>query len=166
MAALPVRAQEVDRLPAVGSPRHDRASTPPVEGRHPGGDAARARKTLNSATIAEMYRAFRDGGREAIDRVMQEQPAVFLKLLCLLIPRESEITHSAGVKQMSDEKIEQAIEIIEDILAKRSSDDAKVIDAVPDRPETQDLHKARFSPSSKRKSVGPSVGLDEESGNS
>jgi hypothetical protein len=32
MAALPVRAQEVDRLPAVGSPRHDRASTPGGEG--------------------------------------------------------------------------------------------------------------------------------------
>ena len=40
---------------------------------HPGGDAARARKALNAATIAEMHRAFREGGRAAILKVMRQQ---------------------------------------------------------------------------------------------
>jgi hypothetical protein len=33
-----------------------------------------------------MHLAFRRGGRNAIDKVMKTQPAVFLKLLVLLVP--------------------------------------------------------------------------------
>ena len=40
-----------------------------------------ARKALNAATIAEMHRAFREGGRAAILKVMKQQHAAFLKLL-------------------------------------------------------------------------------------
>jgi len=36
----------------------------------------------------EMHRAFKLGGRKAIEKVMRNQPAVFLKLLVLLVPRE------------------------------------------------------------------------------
>jgi len=35
-----------------------------------------------------MHRAFKLGGRKAIEKVMRNQPAVFLKLLVLLVPRE------------------------------------------------------------------------------
>jgi hypothetical protein len=92
---------------------------------------------LNADTIREMHAAFREGGREAIDKVMKQQPAIFLKLLCLLIPRELEVTHSAGVKGMSDEQIEQAIEAIQDMLAKReAAENAKVIEAIPEKSET------------------------------
>jgi hypothetical protein len=34
-----------------------------------------------------MHAAFRQGGREPIDKVMRTQPAAFLKLLVLLVPR-------------------------------------------------------------------------------
>src|SRR5262249_26624290 len=43
-----------------------------------------ARKALNKDTILEMHRAFKLGGRKAIEKVMRNQPAVFLKLLVLL----------------------------------------------------------------------------------
>jgi hypothetical protein len=80
-----------------------------------------------------MHRAFREGGREAILKVMKTQPAVFLKLLVLLVPRELEVTHGSGVKSMSDEQIEQAIEAIQGMLAARAAGEgAKVIDAVPE----------------------------------
>jgi hypothetical protein len=36
----------------------------------------------------EIHLAFRRGGRKAINKVMRTQPAVFLKLLVLLVPRE------------------------------------------------------------------------------
>jgi hypothetical protein len=39
-------------------------------------------------------------GRKAIDKVMKQQPAVFLKLLVLLVPREMKVEHSQGVKAM------------------------------------------------------------------
>jgi hypothetical protein len=104
---------------------------PGVSG-HPGGDAARARKALNAATIAEMHRAFREGGRAAILKVMKQQPAAFLKLLVLLVPRELEVTHSGGVKSMSDAELEAGIEMIRSMLAAREAGaGAKVIDAVP-----------------------------------
>ena len=53
-----------------------------------------------------MHAAFRRGGREAIDKVMRTQPAAFLKLLVLLVPREMKVEHRGGVKAMTDEQIE------------------------------------------------------------
>jgi hypothetical protein len=100
---------------------------PPGVSGNPGG-SSRARRDLNADTVRAMHAAFREGGREAIDKVMKQQPAVFLKLLCLLVPRELEVTHSGTVKQMSDEAIEDAIALISDMLAKR---EAGVIDMTP-----------------------------------
>ena len=105
-------------MPAMTESTAARAPTPTVKrdakgkwlpgvSGHPGGDAARARKALNAATIAEMHRAFREGGRAAILKVMRSNLLIFLKLLVLLVPREIEVTRSGGVKSMSDEKLEQ-----------------------------------------------------------
>src|SRR6516164_95230 len=74
-----------------------------------GGNAQRSRHALNADTIREMHLAFRRGGRKAIDKVMRTQPAVFLKLLVLLVPRDMRAEHSGGVKAMSDEQIVDAI---------------------------------------------------------
>jgi hypothetical protein len=76
-----------------------------------------------------MHAAFRRGGRAAIDKVMKQQPAVFLKLLVLLVPRDMRVEHSGGVKAMSDEQIEAAIEAIQGMLAQRAAGEAaKVIE--------------------------------------
>jgi hypothetical protein len=75
-----------------------------------------------------MHLAFNRGGRKAIDKVMKQQPAVFLKLLVLLVPRELDVTHSNIIKSMSDEQIEAAIEAIQSMLAARAAGaGAKVI---------------------------------------
>src|SRR5262249_19768577 len=79
-------------------------------------------------TIREMHAAFRRGGRAAIDKVMKQQPAVFLKLLVLLVPRDMRVEHSGGVKSMTDEQIEQAIAWIQAMLAARAGETAKVIE--------------------------------------
>ena len=75
-----------------------------------------------------MHRAFKLGGRKAIEKVMRNQPAVFLKLLVLLVPRDMKVEHSGGVKTMSDEEIEQAIEAIQTMLAAQAGEEAKVIE--------------------------------------
>ena len=85
------------------------------------GNVHRSRHALNSDTIREMHAAFRQGGREAIDKVMRTQPAAFLKLLVLLVPREMKVEHCGGLKQMSDEQLEQGIAAIQEMLAQRET---------------------------------------------
>jgi hypothetical protein len=98
-----------------------------------GGNAQRSRHALNADTIREMHLAFQRGGRAAINKVMEQQPAVFLKLLVLLVPREMRVERSGGVKDMSDGQIEAAIEAIQAMLAARESGDrARVIEGVPE----------------------------------
>src|SRR5215831_6077795 len=93
------------------------------------GNVHRSRHALNADTIREMHAAFRQGGREAIDKVMRTQPAVFLKLLVLLVPRQMTLDHSGGIKAMTDEQIERSIEFIKEQLAKREAEaNAKVIE--------------------------------------
>jgi ketopantoate hydroxymethyltransferase len=78
-----------------------------------------------------MHAAFRRGGRKAIEKVMRNQPAVFLKLLVLLVPREMKLEHSGGVKAMTDEQLERGIELIDEMLAQREAGaNAKVIEGV------------------------------------
>jgi len=99
-----------------------------------GADGARARRLLNLDTLKTMHEAFQDGGRAAIYKVMRTQPAIFLKMLVLLVPRELEVTHSQGTKGMSDEQLEAAVQAIEGFLAKRAAGpgaDARVIEAQP-----------------------------------
>src|SRR6516164_6461605 len=93
-----------------------------------GGNAQRTRHALNADTIREMHAAFRRGGRAAIDKVMKQQPAVFLKLLLLLVPRDMRVEHSGTIKQMSDEQIEEAIAAIKAMLAAQAGEAAKVIE--------------------------------------
>jgi hypothetical protein len=48
----------------------------------------------------------------------------------MLVPREMKVEHSGGVKAMTDEEIEQAIEAIQNMLAARAGEQAKVIEGV------------------------------------
>ena len=78
---------------------------------------------------------------------------MFLKLLVLLVPRELKLEHSGGVKAMSDEQIEQAIEVIETMLAERAGEAAKVIEGTAEpaglpAPEAQSIGAA---PEAKRR---------------
>jgi len=116
-----------DTVPQVTNGRINGRFAPGFSG-NPGGSPEAARKALNKDTILEMHRAFKLGGRKAIEKVMRNQPAVFLKLLVLLVPRDMKVEHSGGVKTMSDEEIEQAIEAIQTMLAAQAGEEAKVIE--------------------------------------
>jgi len=116
-----------DTVPQVTNGRINGRFAPGYSG-NPGGSPEAARKALNKDTILEMHRAFKLGGRKAIEKVMRNQPAVFLKLLVLLVPRDMKVEHSGGVKTMSDEEIEQAIEAIQTMLAAQAGEEAKVIE--------------------------------------
>jgi hypothetical protein len=117
-----------DAVPQVINGRVNGRFAPGFSG-NPGGSPEAARKALNKSTILEMHRAFNLGGRKAIEKVMRDQPAVFLKLLVLLVPRGVEVTHSGTIKSMSDDQIEATIEAIQAMLARREAGhNAKVIE--------------------------------------
>src|SRR5262245_12877187 len=82
---------------------------------------SRHRQQLNGEFIAALLRDFRHGGPAAIAKVRKNQPAAYCKLLTLLCPRDVKVEHSGGVKAMSDEEIERAIEAIQKLIAKREA---------------------------------------------
>lgn len=95
-----------------------------------------------------MHEAFNAGGRAAIDKVMKQSPAIFLKLLVLLVPRELEVTHTGGVKAMSDEQLEAGIEAIQAMLRAREEG---VVDVTPNAPETLGDPETSKTPAIRRK---------------
>ena len=110
------------------------------------GNVHRSRHALNADTIREMHAAFRQGGREAIDKVMRTQPAAFLKLLVLLVPREMKVEHRGGVKAMTDEQLEAGIEAIQAMLDQRAVEGATLIEpAALSAPEEQFIEAASKS---------------------
>jgi hypothetical protein len=95
---------------------------------NPAGNRHRTRHLLNQEFMQALLLHFRQHGKKAIEKVAREQPASYLKILGLLVPREHKVEHSGGVKAMSDEEIEQAIELIQTMLAARAGEAAKVIE--------------------------------------
>jgi hypothetical protein len=75
------------------------------------------------------------------------------------------LEHSSGVKAMTEEQIIDAIEAIEGFLARRSGEQAKLIEAMPEPAALP--APARKTKRKRRKSdVGLAVGSEEEGANS
>jgi hypothetical protein len=85
---------------------------------------------LNSEFIAALLRDFRHGGPKAIERVRRAQPAAYLKVLALLVPREHKVEHTNAIGQLTDEQLEAMIEeLTERIAAKAAGLGAKEIES-------------------------------------
>jgi hypothetical protein len=95
---------------------------------NPHGNRHRTRHLLNQEFMQALLLNFRHQGKKAIEKVARNQPAVYVKILALLVPREMQVEHTNSIKQMTDEQIEQAIEAIQIMLAARAGEAAKVIE--------------------------------------
>ena len=84
---------------------------------------------MNGEFIAALLRDFRHGGPKAIERVRRTQPAAYLKILALLVPRKHKVEHSNPLKGLTDEQLEAMIEYIETSLAAQAGGPVKVIEA-------------------------------------
>ena len=60
----------------------------------------------------------------------QTQPAAYLKILALLVPREHKVEHRNLIKELSDEQLEAMIEFIETSLAAQAGASAKMIEGM------------------------------------
>ena len=93
---------------------------------NPGGSLEATRRSFNKDFLLALAADFKKHGAAAIEKVRKTQPAAYMKICALLVPRETKVEHAGGVKAMSDEQIEQAIAAIETMLAARSGEAAKV----------------------------------------
>jgi len=84
---------------------------------------------LNGEFIAALLRDFRHGGPKAIERVRRTQPAAYLKILALLVPREHKVEHSNPLKGLTDDQLEAMIAYLETSLAAQAGGPVKVIEA-------------------------------------
>ena len=111
---------------------------------NPHGNRHRTRHLLNQEFMQALLLNFRHQGKKAIEKVARNQPGVYLKILALLVPREMKVEYSGGVKAMTDEQIEQAIEAIQAMLAARADEAVKVIEGTAEpaalpAPEAQSI---------------------------
>jgi hypothetical protein len=90
---------------------------------------SRHRQQLNGEFIAALLRDFRQGGPKAIERVRRMQPASYLKILALLVPREHKIEQGNPLGALSDEQLALMVAELEERIARRVADsDAKLIE--------------------------------------
>jgi hypothetical protein len=97
---------------------------------NPGGSPEATRRLVNKAFLEALAEDFRQGGPEAIAKVRKYQPAAYMKICALLVPREMKLEHSGGVKAMTDEQLERSLEVIKAMIAakQQTGENAKVIE--------------------------------------
>jgi hypothetical protein len=83
---------------------------------------------LNQEFIQALLLHFREHGKKAIEKVAREQPASYVKILALLVPREMKFEHSQSLKSMSDEQLDQAIEALKAMLESQAAASGAVIE--------------------------------------
>ena len=93
-----------------------------------GGNAQRTRHIFNKAFLEALAKDFQEGGAQAIAKVRKEQPAAYMKICALLVPKEFKLEHTGGVKSMTDEELEQAIAVLKTMIAAQAGEAAKVIE--------------------------------------
>src|SRR5215468_4902184 len=89
---------------------------------NPHGNRHHTRHLLNQEFMQALLLNFRHEGKKAIEKVARNQPGVYLKILALLVPRELKIEQNQSVKAMTDEQLEEAIEILETMIAARAGE--------------------------------------------
>jgi hypothetical protein len=102
----------------------------PGESGNPSGRTRGSRNKLTEEVICALLRDFRQHGQKAVARVRQTQPAAYLKILALLVPREHKIERSNSIKDLTDEQLEDMIEYIKTSLEAQVSGQIKVIEGM------------------------------------
>jgi hypothetical protein len=100
----------------------------PGQSGNPAGRLRGSRNKLSEEVICALLRDFREHGQKAIAKVRQTQPAAYLKVLALLVPREHKVEHSNVIKSLSDQELEAMIEYLKTSLEAQAGGSIKVIE--------------------------------------
>jgi hypothetical protein len=86
------------------------------------------RRAFNKRFLLDLAEDWEQHGREVFKRVRRESPASYLKVCAMLVPREMKVEHQNRLGQLTDEQLDEAIAMLEEMLARRSGETAKVIE--------------------------------------
>ena len=87
------------------------------------------RRSFNKDFLLALSADFKRHGPEAIEKVRKTQPAAYLKICALMVPREMKLEQSgSAIKAMTDEELEAALEVLRELMAKRAAEAANVIE--------------------------------------
>jgi uncharacterized protein DUF5681 len=100
----------------------------PGQSGNPAGRLRGSRNKLSEEVICALLRDFREHGQKAIAKVRRDQPGVYLKVLALLIPRQDKLEHTNTIKTMTDDEIESAIAILNEMMAAQAVGSAHLIE--------------------------------------
>src|SRR6516164_4707449 len=89
-----------------------------------------SRNKLSEEVVCALLRDFREHGQKAIAKVRRTQPAAYLKVLALLVPREHKVEHSNVIKSLSDQELEAMIEYLKTSLEAQAGSPVKVIEGM------------------------------------
>jgi hypothetical protein len=95
---------------------------------NPAGRVRGSRNKLSEEVICALLRDFREHGQKAIAKVRRTQPAAYLKVLALLVPREHKVEYSNSLKNWTDEELEAGIDLVKQMLESRAAASGAVIE--------------------------------------
>jgi len=95
---------------------------------NPHGNRYRTRHLLNQEFLQALLLHFRQHGKKAIEKVAREQPASYLKILALLVPREHKVEHRNSLKDLTDEQLEEMVEYLKTSLEAQAPGSVRVIE--------------------------------------
>ena len=91
-----------------------------------------SRRRVNDAFLRAALESFHKDGPVAFQKCARENPASYLKIFALLVPRELKIEHANPASALSDEQLAQMIAELEERIARRvAAGEAKQIDVEP-----------------------------------
>jgi hypothetical protein len=97
---------------------------------NPAGRTHGSRNALSEAVVCAILRDFSKHGEKAIAEVRRRQPAAYLKICALLVPREHKVEHTNTYEGLSTEQIQQYIAAIQERIDRRAAgSDAMLIEA-------------------------------------
>ena len=94
---------------------------------NPGGSLEATRRSFNKDFLLALAADFKKHGAAAIEKVRKQQPAAYMKICALLVPREMKVEHSNAIKALTDEELEAMIELLKASLEAQAQS-AKVIE--------------------------------------
>jgi hypothetical protein len=116
---------------------------------NPHGNKHHTRHLLNQEFIQALLLHFREHGKKAIEKVAREQPAAYLKVLALLVPREHKVEYSNSLKNWTDEELEAGIDLVKQMLEGRAAASGAVIEGTA-KPVSMLAHDELEQPQRKR----------------
>ena len=121
----------------------------PGQSGNPDGRLRGSRNKLSEEVICALLRDFREHGQKAIAKVRRTQPAAYLKVLALLVPREHKVEYSNSLKNWTDEELEAGIDLVKQMLESRAAAGGAVIDGTA-KPVSMLAHAELEQPQRKR----------------